>query len=499
MRDLKTIILILLLCAAGLVLLMPHSEAYERITQGSIVYINETYDISGVTGWAESLAWYGQYADVPDESVVPVVISLPGKTHTSEKSQYYYKINNYTFFEMPGKWFQYYGNNTASDETNGNLLAFKVERDVPVKFNETNVTGVISYEIIDNTSEVEKLPEPLLPEKHIADYLIARGDGLQFNTTGIGSTGLVNVWLFGRVDNIYDYHSVKSVIDINKSYIQKLETGTYSILLQSPIDNVSYFTVRYNTEKDSVEWFDPIQFDVFSMSVEGFSPQVVLDKLQGIFPQSRDTYTLQKMVLQDPSVSIMRVDEVYKNGTSVLDVRGYTNVANGTIISIVFDPDRQTPRTLRTHTYTGEAIRTSIGNMSYYRVYVPLNWDDIRPGVHTLKAFTQIGGEVFKDIVVSEMPADSYKPNATLKYIEDRNPWIPTPTPITVIKKEIQQVTVERTVVVNVTPSNEQVYTELFNVAKACLAVALIVVVIVGVGLYVRSVYVRGKKYGKKK
>lgn len=489
MRDLTKILLLLLLYFAVLVLLMSPADAYERITQGSDVYINETYDISGATGWAESIAWYGRYADYPDESVIPYVVNLPGKTHTSERSQYYYTIANYTFYTMPGKWFQYYGNGTASDETHGNLLVFNVVREIPVKFNETNTTGIISYEIIDNTTPVVIPVEPLLPEKHVADYLVARGDSLNFNVTNISS-----VWIFGRVDGLYDYHSVKDRVDITTKSIEKMEPGSYSLLLQTPKDAVDYFTVRYNKENDCIEWFDPSRFDVFSMSTEGYSPQVMLNKLEGIFPQSRDTYTLQKMVVQDPSVTIVRVDEVYKNGTSVLDVRGYTNAANGTKVSIVFDPERQTPRTLRAHTYTGEAIRASPGNMSYYRIYVPIDWDDIKPGVHTLKAFTAIGGEVYKDMVVSDMPADSYRPNATVRYIEGRNPWVPTPTPITVIKKEIEKVTVERTIQVNVTPSNEQVYSEVAKFGTDILVAVVIIGVIGGFVWYASSVYLRGRK-----
>jgi hypothetical protein len=36
--------------------------AYERITQGSTVYVGSTYDISGASGYCTQIAWYGKYA-----------------------------------------------------------------------------------------------------------------------------------------------------------------------------------------------------------------------------------------------------------------------------------------------------------------------------------------------------------------------------------------------------------------------------------------------------
>lgn len=503
MRDLKWIAGLLTLCVLILLAVsffIPTASAYgitqnftdtsyiERITQGSTVYLNETYDISGATGWATQLAWYGKYAESPDSDIAPVLITLPSRAHTSEKSQYYYTIDNDTFSKYPGRWFQYYKDDSGE---HGNLEAFYVELYKPFRLNQTDINGTISYNITSNVS-VQKIIKPyILEEVKVSDYLIARGDN--FNLSVNKST---HAWLFGRLNYLYDYKSSNDSIFIGKDFINRLEPGSYTLLLQTPIVDGTDFTVRYNAVENSIDWFDPTLFAVHSESLEGSSPQVALEKLKNIFPSSHDKYEIYKLEIQDPSISINKIDQVYKNGTTVLDVRGYTNAALGTIVKLTFDKDKQTARTLAQHTYIGDAKGDLTGNMRYYQVYVPIMLDDLPNGMHTIYATTDVGGEMFADFMVSELPADSYVPNATLKYIGDRNPWIPTPTPEVIIKKE----TVKETIIVTVevTPSNEQVRAqqEVVTNEKIGFWVPRIItgIIVLIVLLYLVSVWLRSRR-----
>ena len=239
MRDLKTVAGILGVCILILVaisLLIPTTMAYgiiqnttptstiERIGQGSIVYLDEKYDISGVTGWTDQLAWYGEYVDAPNSDIAPYIITLPGRTHTSKTSQYYFVVDSAIFKNRLGKWFQYYN---SERERNGNLLAFDVHYQRPVRFNETNTPGTISYDIT-NEATIVVSPEPyILEDVKVADYLIARGDKMN-----ISVEENTNAWLFGRLDSLYDYHSINGSIDIQKEYFSGMEPGSYKLILQ---------------------------------------------------------------------------------------------------------------------------------------------------------------------------------------------------------------------------------------------------------------------------
>jgi len=503
MRDLKWILGLLGICLlilAVMTFFFPSVSAFGitqnitdvsniiRINQGSTVYLNETYDISGVTGWATQLAWYGEYIDFPNSDIAPVLITLPGKAHTAKESQYYFTINNDTVGRYPGKWFQYYKDD---DGEHGNLEAFKVVRNKPFYLNQTNVSGIVSYNITSNVN-IQKIIKPyILEEVKVSDHLIARGDN--FNITTNGST---HAWLFGRLNYLYDHKSINGTINIEKKFLEGVEPGSYTLLLQTPIMEGTDFTVRYNNIKNSIDWFDPTMFAIHSEPLEGYSPQVVLEKLKNIFPSSHDKYEIYKLEIQDPSISINKIDQVYKNGTTVLDIRGYTNTALETVIKLTLDKDKQTARTLSQYTYIGNAKGDLPGNMRYYQIYVPIALDSLPNGMHTISATTDIGGEVFADFLVSELPADSYVPNATLKYIGDRNPWVPTPTPEVIIKKEVVSVP-GPVVTVIVTPSNEQVRAQQEKIIGESNAfwIPRIITAIIGliVLVYLVSVHLRRK------
>lgn len=392
--------------------------AYDRIVQGSTVYINDTVDISGATGWATQIAYYGKYSE-PSDAYPIQIYDLPGLAHTSKESQYYYWIDPAKFSKYPGMWYQYYGQiDTSTYDEHGNLAVFYVDAVKPVWINETTYTVSTS-----NVTIVNVTPQLPLPEKHISDYLIARGD--KFNIT---ITNQSNVWLFGRINGLYNYQSAGNGVVINESLIQGFEPGGYTVLLQTMKDPSGYFTVKFDSKTNEINYFDANTFTINKLSIDGFSPQVTLDKLVKIFPSSKDSFELKKLEVQDPSITTSRVDRIYVGGKSVLDICGYTNVAPTTKIWLVWDQDRQTPQTLPLYNFTGNALGTFDGNMRQYRIIIPFDPDNTPDGIHTITAYTAIGGYAEYDVPVISLPADSYKPNETIRYISGRNPWVPNVT-----------------------------------------------------------------------
>lgn len=426
--------------------LMPKPNEVYRIYQGQSVYLNDTIDVSGM-GHGCDFAWYGKYEQYDDPQYIR-------HTDGSRKDLMNFYIDPEVFASRPGMWFQYYGNIT--EESHGNLDAFYVIAAYR-NYTETLKNGTTLYksEIVSNKSESIKVtPEKILPDVKVSDYLVALGDSID--------TGFGNVWVFGRVDGLYAHDGL-----LSKDDVYSLETGSYSLVSHSAGSN-TVFDVGYNSDKSE---FWKISYtgnvpSITTKSTSGSQPRLDKDILKTLVSTTDDTITEYTMEVQEPSISIVRIDEIsfanqilvkYENGMTVLDIRGYTNVANGTGIKFVVDPDKKTPSELAKTTFTAITMGDISGNIRVYRVYVPINKDIMPNGVHTIKGWIDNRCEVYSDFVVSEMPPDSFVPNASLKYIGDRNPWAPNLTvqPPQIIEKVVTQV-----VTVEVTPSDEVVYAQ---------------------------------------
>lgn len=406
----------------------PYHEPY-RIDQGQTVYINDTIDIAGMGHGKLQLAWYGKYSEYDSPQYI-ITTSL------FKRELINFWVTPEIFESRVGPWYQYYGNET---ERNGNLEAFRVSdraRNVTTPF--TNAT-----------SEIEKKPiyAAPLPEKHISDYVVARGDPLTINSS--------RVWIFGTLDGIYSHGGYFS-----ESEIGNLDLGSYKIVLQDPGRN-GIFEVNYDakTQMLTSPWKN-----VPDQSVAGSQPMLDIDKFYQRIKSTDDQVQTFNLEVQMPEIYVDSIDEVavgsripvaYEPGMTLLDVRGYTNSANGSVVTAVLDPGIQTARTLAKSSYATMAIREHPGSMSSYQVYIPINKNQMPNGMHTVKVITTIGSSMLHDFPVSELPADSFVPNATLKYIGDRNPWVPTPTPEVITRVETK--VVEKIVMVEVTPPHEMI------------------------------------------
>lgn len=423
-----------------------------HIDQGDTVYVNDTIDISGVCSDVTQIAWYGKYSDAysPGSDTPTLIVDLP------QTSMGYYKfyLDPATFLAHPGMWYKYYGSNTADAyhyQRAGNLQAFNVVarfRNIS-KTTNANTTTTTQYESGEYAPVVILNPN-YLPDVHVSDYLVAKGDSLDIKTD-VDS----KVWIFGRVDGIYNRNTTNNSTHYTIDEIESLEVGTYKVLIQQPGKNTVYEANISPTGK----YLEPGLYGKKSVNIEGFSPMVLLERVEAMLKDSDDTYKIKTLEVQEPSVSVVSIDEITKTSATLLDIRGYTNVANQTNITFILDEDKQTPRTIRFATTYANAWRNSPGDMSMYQVYVPIALMDLTPGMHFITAKTALGGESTVEWYVYNMPEGQQKPNGTIKYISGRygdKEFVPTPTPITIIETQIVPGPT-RTIIVKVTPPQEMV------------------------------------------
>jgi len=463
----------------------------ERIEQGDPVFIGDTYDISGVVGWASRLAWYN--GNGPSAAQAAWTLELPN----TKRGYFRFYIDPDIFSDKLGEWYQYYDRYEGA----ANLNAFRVypaHMKKIVSVNTTNLT-IAKAEV--------KASKPPLPIKHVADYLLARGD-----TFNISVDKPTSLWLFGVKSGVYDYKSFNGTITIGRGMIESLEPGTYRLLLQTYGPTTQDFTMRYSNGE--LQWFDFRHFVVNKLDVTGYSPQVLYEKLTDIRPKVVDQFSDYTFELQEPMISISQIDpkakatmtimesgQEYIRNETFLDIMGYTNVAPGTTLKFIMDKDKQTVRTIDRYTVIAKADGEFGGNMRWFHVIIPLNFYEAGSGEHFVTATTGRGGETTVPYFIYDMPPDSYVPNKVIKYVAGRigdTEFVPTPTPLVIEKVVTQKVIVTQTIMIPVTPSNEQVKTQQ-NAAIMDIVVLgakwLIGILVVGfVAWYGWTVYKRGKK-----
>jgi hypothetical protein len=443
---------------------IPMSNATgERIEQGQEVYLGDVVDISGVVGWYndDKGASYIQYCDGYDCGgyYKPYMLKLPLRTRVpGSESQYRFYINPEIFGNRTGYWYQYDPDDEAG---HGNTVAFKVismYRDVTTTFQ--NGTVINSTEYSGNTTGMVIKPIFYLPDYRVSDYVLARGDTLTIET---GQPA--KVWLFGRNSQITDRETYTENITFTHKDTVNLEPGTYSVVIEYAGKN-GEFDVRF---KDSaLQWRDGWN-GLQSVPLTGTQPALITDILTNTILKTDDWYQVKKLEVQDPTVTVERVDEIGMGSdysryqeyrlepgmVTLFDVKGYTNAVNGTNIVVTLDESIHNTREMREYTFTTTARQKEHGYLSEYQVYVPIVWDKMGVGMHTITVRNDLGAIMAHDFPVSVMPADSFRPNATLKYSGDRNPWVPTPTPEVVIHKET--VVVTQQVPVKIAPSQAEI------------------------------------------
>lgn len=473
------------------------------ISQGDKVYINDTIDISGVVPPYPKLAYWNGYDSY--DANASYIIDLP-----PYRSAYYnFYIDPSIFETRTGKWYKY----NDKFEGHGNTLAFIVYpqsyKNITTRYQNGTIIN-ISEMILNNYSETEIPIQPPVEIRHVSDYLIARGD--EFN---IATTNKTNLWLFGRLDKLYDYKSVNStLINIPKDVLSGFGSGQYTMLAQTTGNKSSNFTVIYDDSTNSIKWFDPISFTIKQISIDGLTPRLVYDKFVAIIPETLDTFKTYSLELQEPSIEISSISEMdtvnytinsagnteYNTNISYIHVKGYTNVAIGSTLKFIIDEEQQTPRTLYSHTTTAVAGGSkNPGDMRWFDVVIPIEKYGLALGPHTVTAYTNLsdaGATYTFNIYAS--PPNSYVERKTIRYISGRNgpeEFVPTPTPV--VQTVTQIVTVPVTIMVPVTPSNEQVKAQQKIIADENIrewgTKIITFAIVIGIIWYLISLYLRRK------
>jgi len=464
----------------------PASNSY-RISQGQHVYLNETIDISGM-GWGTGFAWYGRHGEYD----LPLYIR-EFKDYRHDLMNFY--IDPAIFLNRGGMWYQYYGNAT---EKNGNLAAFFVEG----YFNSTLTfpNGTVVNETIPATGNQTPLvipQESILPEVHEADYLLAIGDPLILK-----SYGPAQVWIFGRMDKDYGSTSNDNMTFPASGFLN-FEPGSYTIIVQHPGNNTE-FDVRYT---NGIIQYQDGWNGVKTVDVSALQPRMIQNQLITTLTNTDDTYITYSLEIQEPVIAIRSIDDVWlhskmlefhidpKDDVVFKDIRGYTNLRNGTNITVVLDKNYNGLGKARFTTYA-DVSRSAPGNRTMFQAYIPIIWNTIPLGMHTITATGPFGSYVDANFPVELLPPDSFRPNTTLKYTGDSNPWKPNltvPTPIVVTVPGPTQI-----VTVKVTPSPEEIKAAQDAVISEKEAnwvrTVLILAALVGSGAYLYSVVRRWKQ-----
>lgn len=380
-----------------------------------VVCWNETVDLTLVQGW------YGMLVRLPYGNTVDV-------------STFTRKIFVDPAVFPEGFYYQW----SPFEERAGNTLSFEVRRTCPLPvpgFSIENKTVVLN----ESFRNITQITNYKLPERHIADIFVARGDGFAYNNTLIVNN--TRIWLFGRTDSQYDVLPRNGSFELNSSEVDNLEVGEYKVVLV----NRGIMTVpqlSYNVTKEQIRYDVPPPLDI-----RGYSPLVAYEKFKDWMQMySDDNLTEIGMVVEYPKIEITNVDEteipgIYGNesiATPALDISGYTNVAHGSKVWALLDEERRDPEEIAYMNATSEAYGPDVGMMREFRVRLPFFWNDTAPGEHFLTVHTVHDAYSRISFWVYDIPEGQERPKAYMRYING-NLFVPTPTPQVITKIEVHE------------------------------------------------------------
>lgn len=428
-----------------------------EVHQMDTIYWGDVVDLTLVSGWSGKL----YHEDLGN------IVDISSFTHRIYIDPEVFPL---------GTWHQW----SDFDEGSGNTIAFFIERQRPIQ-NESEVNP----EVNQNVTTIKPYMQPI-PVKKVTDILIARGDPLSV------SFKKAKLWLFGTRSGYYDFMTVNDAITLNKSQIQKLDVGTYTLLAEFPSNKTGTFNMKFDSKNDSLSYFDPNQFRIVTVSFSGFDSQTRLAKFRAVRNTSQDTFVEYKVIIEDPKIEIVSLDQVYINDTVFAQtIRGYTNVAIGSLLTFKIDPEK----TDRFNTFSTTAQGSgNPGEMRWFELTVPLLWENFATGHHSIAGTTEVGGSISVDFDIYESPDHTFIPNNTIKYANGSE-WRPDPTPIIiteVVTKEIVKVVTKEIPVPPPQASVDAAQSKAVNTlaVNAILIVAAIIACIL-IFAYWRSVHCR--------
>ncbi|MFA4849148.1 MAG: hypothetical protein WC626_05415 [Methanoregula sp.] len=460
-----------------------------HIANGQCVPLNSTVDISSLGWGVPYLSYYGRYESSfdPGNTIPRYRINLS----SSAKILQNYKIDPEIFGDKLGFWYQDYNKDQKSGAGNHRMFYVDDTCKMPVM---ENGTELVNFTVINTT-----IPKPLqfLPEKSAGALLLARGDDIAFRAPDSVES---NIWVFGRTDQIYDYKTKQDVVYFDADQFINFETGNYDAVIINKGNNSileETYDPEYIPEKYSnVTWpaiISPFR-NVNPINIHGMQPKLVEEKLINRLQESLDDqYIIWSISFQEPEIQIKRID-VLRNpdNRSWYNIRGYTNIKNGSVLTITIDADNLNDTIKGIRQWKTTAVGLDPYAWRQFNTIIPVDYEQIFPGYHYITITSETGATQTVPIYIMKELDPHYIPPEYTEYL-GTSPFV-TPR---IIEKEVPVPGPTRIVMVHDTPTGEQLKQarleadwEIIEIIVKVIA-GILALILIGAWLY--SAYRRAK------
>ncbi len=462
-----------------------------HIANGGCVPLNSTADISSFGWGVPYISYYGPYENSfdPGNTTPKNRISLPSSAHALQK----YYIDPAIFDDKPGFWYQDYDQSHEPGAANYRMFYVADTCRVPIIGNGT--------ELINITKINTTYPKPLsyLPEKPVGALLLARGDSYYFTAPSAEES---NVWVFGRDKDfsIYDQPTNQITIAFEADQFINFEPGNYdAVIIQKGKNEIleEGYDPAYKPDKYStLTWpaiVSPFR-NVSAVNIHGIQPRLVEELLKKQVAQSiDDELTIWPISFQDPEIQIKRIDAIKSiNNKSWYNLRGYTNVKNGTTLIITIDADKLNGETVDTRQWKTKAEGLDPDAWRQFNALVPVDYDNIFPGYHYITITSETGATQTVPVYIMKELDPHYIPPEYTEYL-GTSPFV-TPQ---IVVKEVPGPVQTQIVIVHDTPKPEDVQAaadrSLWNAIYLIVEWMAFLIGIILIGAWVYSSYRRAK------
>lgn len=245
-----------------------------------------------------------------------------------------------------------------------------------------------------------------------ADIFVARGDPLQVQEIRAQGT----CWYFPELGP-GQYYNMPSSFEGNKTYcrLNGLQThnmplGRYTLVYVEP----AYVNGKYFSD---VSWKDNHIVSSLSNTIPkdeagAVASAVRKDLLQMISANGLNTYRETRFEIQEPEFYVIDIGRV---GENVFRIRGSSNLADKTPITIKVDDKRYYAQHNDTFSYKTEIVRNSSSSYGNWSKDMLMPLQSMPPGWHDIAVYS---GDL----------------STTVRFYVDEQEWGPQPTPTQYVK-----------------------------------------------------------------